>query len=79
MEGIFHTFLRRGDVLLLTHTSTVRQGTPGWAGYSVRRKDRCWLRGFRVRRGCPPNKDIRRQEEREGRVDNSYVTISDGD
>ena len=28
--------------------------------------------------GCPRRKDIGRQEERAGRVKNSYVTISDG-
>ena len=28
--------------------------------------------------GCPPRKDIGRQEESEGRVKNSYVIISDG-
>ena len=28
--------------------------------------------------GCPPRKNIRRWEERAGRVKNSYVIISDG-
>ena len=29
-------------------------------------------------RGCPPEKDTERREERAGRVNNSYVTISKG-
>ena len=28
--------------------------------------------------GCPPGKEIKRREERAGRVKNKYVTISDG-
>ena len=32
--------------------------------------------GVRAGGGCPPHKDIGRREERAGRVNNSYVTIS---
>ena len=45
-------------------------------------RDKTDVGGGVVRAGvapqCPPQKDIRQKEEREGRVKNSYVTISDG-
>ena len=34
--------------------------------------------GVRAGRGCPPQKEIGKWEERVGRVNNKCVTISDG-
>ena len=56
-----------------------RQVTSRWEDDTVKRQYGHRWRGCQGRRGLTPLKDIGWQEERAGRVTNSYVTISNGD
>ena len=54
------------------------QVTPRWADDPVRRQNGRQWRGCRGRRGLSPHGGHRVAVERAGRVNNKYVTISDG-